>query len=46
MAPDAKPLANVNVLLLNVVDSALIKGNITDNAGQFFPFKILRMENI
>jgi tRNA A22 N-methylase len=35
MAPDAKPLENVNVLLLNVVDSGLIKGDITNMEGKF-----------
>ena len=33
--PDAKPLANVNVLLLNAVDSSLTKGAITNSTGQF-----------
>ncbi len=35
ISPDAKPLANANVLLLNIVDSALIKGDITNKEGQF-----------
>ena len=35
IAPDARPLANVNVLLLNALDSTLIKGDITDNTGKF-----------
>ncbi len=33
--PDAKPFADVNILLLNPSDSALIKGAITNSAGQF-----------
>ncbi len=35
IAPDGKPLPNVNVLLLNPLDSALVRGEITNNAGQF-----------
>ncbi len=35
IGPDAKPLADVNVLLLNPLDSALIKGEITNSTGQF-----------
>jgi hypothetical protein len=33
--PDSKPIANVNILLLNPIDSSLIKGDITNSTGQF-----------
>ena len=33
--PDGSPIPSANVLILNPADSSLVKGAVTDNAGQF-----------